>query len=397
MAYEKTNWIDHVLDGEGKVVQQGTPVNAENLNKMEDGIENSVSKDGGDTINGGVKFKSRSGVAGGAVLSEADGASVSAFDDASNENGDRQVLKVNTTNMSDDNTAVQLKRTKNGETKTFDVLHTGNKSLVKPEDIGAAPASHGNHVSYSEDNPLMDGTANKGNGTSVARGDHRHPTDTSRAPVSHSSGDTTYGVGNNTVYGHLKLSDDVNNTSGINGGVASTPAATKLAYDLASSAKTTADEAQKTVSGKADASHGNHVPATETADSSRFLRNDNTWQKVTPANIGAVPTSRTVNGKALSGNITLSASDVGADASGSASAVQANLNAHTGNKNNPHGVTVSQIGAAPSSHTHDDRYYTEAEVNNLLNGKAPAYTYGTGDLSAGSSPLATGVLYFVYE
>lgn len=33
---------------------------------------------------------------------------------------------------------------------------------------------------------------------------------------------------------------------------------------------------------------------------------------ITPANIGAVPTSRTVNGKALSANITLAASDVSA-------------------------------------------------------------------------------------
>lgn len=29
--------------------------------------------------------------------------------------------------------------------------------------------------------------------------------------------------------------------------------------------------------------------------------------------------------------------------------------------------------------------------------KAPMYMYSTVDLSAGSSPLATGVLYFVYE
>ena len=35
--------------------------------------------------------------------------------------------------------------------------------------------------------------------------------------------------------------------------------------------------------------HGNHVPATETANSARFLRNDNTWQNVTPVNIGAAP------------------------------------------------------------------------------------------------------------
>ena len=28
--------------------------------------------------------------------------------------------------------------------------------------------------------------------------------------------------------------------------------------------------------------------------------------------------------------------------------------------------TAGEVGAAPSGHTHDDRYYTEAEVNNLL-------------------------------
>lgn len=43
-----------------------------------------------------------------------------------------------------------------------------------------------------------------------------------------------------------------------------------------------------------------------------------------------VPTSRKINGKALTADITLSASDVGADASGSANAVQTNLDAHTG-------------------------------------------------------------------
>ena len=36
--------------------------------------------------------------------------------------------------------------------------------------------------------------------------------------------------------------------------------------------------------------------------------------KLTAADVGAVPTNRTVNGKALSANITLNASDVGAAA-----------------------------------------------------------------------------------
>lgn len=52
---------------------------------------------------------------------------------------------------------------------------------------------------------------------------------------------------------------------------------------------------------------------------------------------GKVPTSRTVNGKALTSNITLSASDV---------------------------------GAATSSHNHDDKYYTESEIDTKLSGKS---------------------------
>ena len=41
----------------------------------------------------------------------------------------------------------------------------------------------------------------------------------------------------------------------------------------------------------ASKNHGNHVPTLESANNSRFLRNDNTWQTVTPANIGAPTTS----------------------------------------------------------------------------------------------------------
>lgn len=37
------------------------------------------------------------------------------------------------------------------------------------------------------------------------------------------------------------------------------------------------------------------------------------------------------------------------------------------------------------------------DISALKTGKAPAYTYGTEDLQAGTSPLETGKLYFVYE
>lgn len=46
---------------------------------------------------------------------------------------------------------------------------------------GKAASSHGTHVTWSTTAPKMDGTAAVGTETKVARGDHVHPTDTSRA------------------------------------------------------------------------------------------------------------------------------------------------------------------------------------------------------------------------
>lgn len=44
--------------------------------------------------------------------------------------------------------------------------------------------------------------------------------------------------------------------------------------------------------------------------------------------------------------------------------------AHIARTDNPHRVTAGQIGAAPSGHTHDGRYYTETEMDKKLAGKA---------------------------
>lgn len=92
-----------------------------------------------------------------------------------------------------------------------------------------------------------------------------------------------------------------------------------------------------------------------------------------------VPTTRTVNNKPLSTNITLNASDVGADASGAASTVQANLTSHTNNKSNPHGVTATQVGAVPTSRT--------------VNGKALSadVTLSAADVGADASGAADTV------
>ena len=60
-----------------------------------------------------------------------------------------------------------------------------------------------------------------------------------------------------------------------------------------------------------------HVPATGTTNSGKVLKAGATagslsWETLTAGDVGAVPTTRTVNGKALSANISITAGDVSA-------------------------------------------------------------------------------------
>ena len=49
---------------------------------------------------------------------------------------------------------------------------------IVPSDIGAAPISHGDHVTYSSTSPSAPGTASAGSAANVSRGDHVHPLQT---------------------------------------------------------------------------------------------------------------------------------------------------------------------------------------------------------------------------
>ena len=67
--------------------------------------------------------------------------------------------------------------------------HTHNDVYYTETEIdtmmsGKADTTHGTHVSYSTTAPVMDGTASVGTATTVARSDHKHPVDTSRAAQS---------------------------------------------------------------------------------------------------------------------------------------------------------------------------------------------------------------------
>lgn len=57
--------------------------------------------------------------------------------------------------------------------------------------------------------------------------------DVGAAPTSHKSTATTYGVGDSSNYGHLKLSDSITSTTSTSGGTAATPKAVKAALDAA--------------------------------------------------------------------------------------------------------------------------------------------------------------------
>ena len=56
---------------------------------------------------------------------------------------------------------------------------------------------------------------------------------TSMTPTSHASSATTYGKGDGSNYGHLRLSNSTSSSYGTSDGYAATPSAVKAAYDLA--------------------------------------------------------------------------------------------------------------------------------------------------------------------
>ena len=65
-----------------------------------------------------------------------------------------------------------------------DIVHSHNISEISGLQTALdnkASSTHGTHVTYSATTPLMDGAASVGSAATVARSDHRHPIDTSRA------------------------------------------------------------------------------------------------------------------------------------------------------------------------------------------------------------------------
>lgn len=150
---------------------------------------------------------------------------------------------------------------------------------MTPGDIGAAPAEHGIHVIYG----------GNGGATTVSRSDHSH----AYLPLSGGivTGEVTlnsylklnawpgYGTGTINIWANKNGSGtlDIDGATDINVG-------DNLVYHQGR--KPTYSEI-----GAAPANHGNHVPSPQSANDSVYLRNDNTWQQITPSKIGASSTS----------------------------------------------------------------------------------------------------------
>lgn len=112
----------------------------------------------------------------------------------------------------------------------------------------------------------------------------------------------------------------------------------------------TESEMNTKLAAKADTNHGTHVPAPQTANNAKFLRNDNSWQTVTPANIGAAPSSHNHDDSYYTKTeINTEIDTINSTINTKEAALQTSIN-----------------GKAPSSHTHDDKYYTETEMDGKL-------------------------------
>ena len=88
------------------------------------------------------------------------------------------------------------------------------------------------------------------------------------------------------------------------------------------------DGLQAALDGKSDSDHTHTVDSSLSSSSTNPVQN----KVINTALAGKVPTTRTVNGKTLSANISLSASDVGADTEGSADTALAEAKSYTDTK-----------------------------------------------------------------
>lgn len=219
----------------------------------------------------------------------------------------------------------------------------------------------------------MNGTQSAGSSDYIARADHVHPTDTSRAASNHSHG---------SLVNDGALNSDITSVNKV--------AVTDATNKLKTISKLPLDKVtHQDISGKANVNHG-HDSASSSANG--FL------SKEDKSKLDGIATeaNKTVVDSSLSSSSTNPVQNkIVTDALNGKAKVQHN---HTF-------ATVVNLQSALDSksetgHTHDDRYYTETEMNTKLNGKAnSSHTHTASqisDLTVSTHTLANGAKLYKY-
>lgn len=219
----------------------------------------------------------------------------------------------------------------------------------------------------------MNGTQSAGSSDYIARADHVHPVDTSRAASNHSHG---------SLVNDGALNSDITSVNKV--------AVTDATNKLKTISKLPLDKVtHQDISGKANVNHS-HDSASSSANG--FLSKEDKSK---------------LDGIATEANKTVVDSSL---SSSSNNPVQNKIvtNALNGKANSSHSHSISNItnlqsaldSKSKTGHTHDDRYYTETEMNTKLNGKAnSSHTHTASqisDLTVSTHILANGARLYKY-
>lgn len=219
----------------------------------------------------------------------------------------------------------------------------------------------------------MNGTQSAGSSDYIARADHVHPVDTSRAASNHSHG---------SLVNDGALNSDITSVNKV--------AVTDATNKLKTISKLPLDKVtHQDISGKANVNHS-HDSASSSANG--FLSKEDKSK---------------LDGIATEANKTVVDSSL---SSSSTNPVQNKVvnSALNGKANSSHSHSISNItnlqsaldSKSETGHTHDDRYYTETEMNTKLNGKAnSSHTHTASqisDLTVSTHTLANGATLYKY-
>lgn len=260
---------------------------------------------------------------------------------------------------------------------------------------GKAASSHGTHVTYSTAAPAMNGTAAVGTAANVSRGDHVHPTDTSRASKvefdTHTV-DTTKHISStertnwNAAYthsqsNHARIDATKVADSTTNGNILVNDSEVTV-YSHPNSGVTAGTYKSVTVNAQGHVTAGSNPTTLSGYGITDAETKTDASAKLTEAKTYADAAATKVKNDLLNGAGTaydtlkelgdLIDDNVDAiDALEKVAATKANasdLTSHTSNKSNPHGVTLAQLGVTATKeelNIMDGVTATAAEINVL--------------------------------